>query len=50
LEHTHASAERNKSVGEVTQSDINDIKNARRSMTRVIGDGQDNQGRRLDQR
>jgi hypothetical protein len=45
LEHTHASAERNKSVGEITQSDT-DIKSARRSMTTISGAGQDNQGRR----
>jgi len=30
-EHTHASAERNESVGEITQSDITDIKSARRA-------------------
>jgi hypothetical protein len=29
LEHTHASGERNESVGEINQSDITDIKSAR---------------------
>ena len=34
LEHTHASVERNKSVAEIAQSDITDIKSARQNMIR----------------
>ena len=33
--------------GEITQSDITDIKSARRSMTTIRGAGKDNQGRQL---
>jgi len=38
----------NKSVGEITQSDITNIKRARRSMTTISGAGEDNQGRPLE--
>jgi integrase len=38
----------NKSVGELTQSDITDIKSARRTMTTIRGAGRDDQGRQLE--